>query len=76
MWWANVTGGTAPFTYAWYRNGYPVGEGSYVYVSTGATNFTLALTVQDRYEQTGSASKSITVKSSAMNCPTTPLPSP
>lgn len=74
MWWATVSGGTPPYTYSWYRNGYPVGNGDYVYVATGTTNFTMALTVQDRYEQTGSASRGITVTSSALNCPTAPPP--
>ncbi len=60
-WLGTVTGGTAPFTYAWYRYGQPVGtqpsySANYLY-----TTFPLELRVTDATSTTVSHTKYVTV---------------
>ena len=72
MWWPSVSGGTPPFTYDWYRNGAWISSDEYAYIQTGSATFTLRLDVADHYQQTASKSKSVTVSSSAQQCPVVP----
>jgi hypothetical protein len=47
-WTAGASGGTAPYTYAWYRNGQLVSNGSSYSASTGSAEFGLRLEVTDQ----------------------------
>lgn len=66
-WQASVSGGAPPFTYYWTQNGAPVGTSSVVTTSF-ASSGTLAVQVYDAALRYTSASKSITVLSSAPIC--------
>lgn len=46
-WSANVSGGTQPYTYTWYRDGNWVGNGSNYTASTGTQDFHLLVEVAD-----------------------------
>lgn len=61
--WSNVSGGTPPYSYRWYKNGNVVGTQSDVTIWTGGSNFTLALYVTPASGATASDAKSITVSS-------------
>jgi hypothetical protein len=53
---ASVTSGSAPFTYQWYIDGYPVSNDSYYEVYVDTSPFTLSVTVTDATgAQTGSS---------------------
>lgn len=52
-WQAAVTSGVAPFTYAWYRDGAPVGSGT-SYTTQVTESFNLRLDVTDSLQRTGS----------------------
>ncbi|HSG38128.1 MAG TPA: hypothetical protein VLE27_00700, partial [Thermoanaerobaculia bacterium] len=45
IWYANVSGGVAPFTYTWWRDGYYVGSGSSYSEQFCGSNFTYTETV-------------------------------
>jgi hypothetical protein len=68
-WWADVTSGTAPFTYSWSQS--PGTGGGYLsdYTGRSSSSFTIYLTVTDSNGLTGSATKSVTVTSGAGICP-------
>lgn len=62
-WWADPWGGVSPYSYAWYRNGVPVGSSVNLTINTGTSDFTLKLDVEDHIGNTGSDTKSVTVTS-------------
>lgn len=68
-WMASVNGGTAPYSWAWTVDGAPVtgSDNDLYYINTGHS-FTLGITVTDALGVTGSATKAITVTSSAPYC--------
>lgn len=64
--WASASGGNGNYTYEWTKNGQPIGGDSpALYVSTGSSNFTLAVTVYESGFSSGNASFPVTVSSSA-----------
>jgi hypothetical protein len=65
MWTASVSGGKAPFTYAWYRDGSFVSSSSSYTGNTGWSSFELQLNVSDALG--GSSMRSIEVQVSS--CP-------
>lgn len=62
-WTANVSGGKAPFTYTWYRNGAFVSSSSSYTGNTGWSGFQLQLNVSDAMGGSSSSVKDIQVTS-------------
>ena len=68
IWTANVSGGTPPYSYSWSTGGgYVPGGSEFTYTNTG-TNFTIYLAVSDAANTSNSASKDVTISSSAPTC--------
>ena len=72
LWTAASSSGTAPFTYSWYVNGVGVNNGSsnpaeLIYQNSGSS-FTVSVDVYDAVGASGSASKSVTISSTAPVC--------
>jgi pimeloyl-ACP methyl ester carboxylesterase len=68
-WTATVTGGTAPYSYRWTKNGVAVGDDlSSLTLSTPTSQFTLALTVTDSHSSSKAGSRTVSVSSSAAVC--------
>lgn len=66
-WTSVVSGGKAPFTFAWYRNGVFVSSSSSYTGNTGTSNFTLVLDVSDARGDTSSDVHAVLIGSSP--CP-------
>lgn len=67
-WWANVSGGTAPYTYSW-SGGTMVSVSDADYWAKSAASFSLGVTVTDSNSHSVFVSKSVTVSSTAAACP-------
>lgn len=66
---ANVSGGTAPYTYSWSQTtGTGLGASSDSYLAKSSTNFVLTVNVTSSNGATGTATKSVSVSSSAGTC--------
>jgi hypothetical protein len=67
---ASVGGGTGPYTYTWSQTwGTGYSDGADGYFATSSSSYTLYVTVHDANSNTASASKAVTVSSSAAVCP-------
>lgn len=61
-WTAGIQGGTAPFTYQWYRDGYPAGTGSsHTEHIDERVDFKLRLEIRDSTGKTAIGERSIRV---------------
>ena len=69
-WWANVTGGTAGYTYSWSQSPGSATSTTSDFYAQGSSSFTVYLTVRDALGTWRSTSQPITVSSSARVCPT------
>jgi hypothetical protein len=70
LWFATVTGGEAPFTYSWSQTaGTGYSDGADGYYATSSSSYVLSVTITDNRGNHASASKGITVSSSARICP-------
>jgi subtilisin family serine protease len=68
-WAASPTGGTAPFTYNWFVNNISVGENSNQLTYTaGSVSFTIAVDVTDATGQLVTASRAVSISTSANIC--------
>lgn len=68
--WATPSGGTGPYTYTWSQTwGTGYSDGANGYFATSSTSYTLSVTVHDAGSHTATASKAVTVSSSAPLCP-------
>lgn len=67
-WWANVTGGTGTLSYSW-SGGTTISAVDSEYYARSSSNFTVRVTVSDSNGHSASASKAVTVSSSAGICP-------
>jgi hypothetical protein len=68
---AAASDGMPPYTYTWtqhFGTGYDDGAGGYY--ATSSTNYSVSVTVTDANNLTATASKSVTVSSSALPCNT------
>jgi aqualysin 1 len=63
MWYARPSGGWAPYTYQWYRNGTLVSTDYFYYGPTGTTPFQLELTVTDARGKKATARLEVAVTS-------------
>jgi hypothetical protein len=63
MWTAVVSGGKAPFTYSWHRDGAFVGSASSYTGNTGWSSFELQLMVSDALGGSSVSSKQVQVSS-------------
>lgn len=67
---ATVSYGQSPYTYSWTQTaGSGSSDGNIGYFATSSTSYTLRVTVTDAAGHTASASKFVTVSSSAPQCP-------
>lgn len=68
-WEAMPSGGVGAYFYTWYKNGALVQQGANALYTTSLTsNATISVTVQDAYGSSSSASRNVTVSSSAKRC--------
>jgi pimeloyl-ACP methyl ester carboxylesterase len=68
-WNVSVSGGVAPYTYQWTRNGSPAGDGTAsLTMLTPTTSFTLGVTVTDAQRSSMTTTRSVSVSSSAATC--------
>lgn len=69
-WWAAASGGTTPYTYTWSGPTSNLSHGAEYYgISPASGSFTVSVTVTDANNVTATASKQVTVSSSAPMCP-------
>jgi hypothetical protein len=68
-WWANVQGGTPPYTYAWSGGTALSGLNALEYSAYSASSFNVAVQVTDAANQRTSAFNYVIVDSSAGVCP-------
>lgn len=68
-WWANVQGGTPPYTYSWSGGTALSGANALEYSAQSASSFTVSVGVKDATNQRASASYYVIVDSSARECP-------
>jgi hypothetical protein len=66
--WANVSGGTPPYSYQWYVNGTPAGNSYELYHTNSGSSYTVDLYVTDAANTTQSASQYVWVNSHAGYC--------
>lgn len=71
-WDVSATGGTAPYTYNWYKGAVWEGSGSELSMATGSSNFALRATAGNADFRTRADTLNVTVTSGAPICPTTP----
>lgn len=70
-WFASASGGSGSYTYAWKKNGQPLGTNSSQLSYTNAgSNFTLSVTVSEGNLTPATATMSVSVNSSAPGCTT------
>lgn len=67
-WTADVSGGTGPYTYAWYRNGSLVDEDNTYTASTGSSDFDLEVEVDDAFGWTSGDFVTVQVDFSGQSC--------
>lgn len=67
-WFADVSDGTAPYSYSWVKGSAPVGSGAELNMETGTNGFTLKLTITDSGGRKGSDTRSVTVTPSGPMC--------
>lgn len=68
-WYADVSGGTAPYSYSWSASGGSGYASGSWYTNSSSTSFTLYLTVTDATGASQSTSRWVTVNSTAPACP-------
>lgn len=68
-WWANVSGGTPPYTYSWSGGTALSGTNAVEYSAQSASSFTVSVEVTDAANQRASEGSYVTVSSSAGPCP-------